>query len=77
MKLIDEIIELLGNARNLTDWDLANLIYDNCMNMPNKSNGARISNIKRACFKSDKIECFHGNNESFNYFLKKELTVYK
>ncbi len=55
--LIDKIIKFLREHRNNTvsDWDIANDIYDNCMNYANKSNGARISNIRMACHKSEKI----------------------
>jgi len=37
-------------------WSAANGLYDNCMQSPDKSNGARIAGIIKAANNSDRLE---------------------
>ena len=64
----EKIIKHLETVRCASDWQIANAIYDDCMHFPHKSNGARITNIRNACFKSKAI----GHNLSDYYFLKED-----
>jgi len=55
--LEDKIMEVLleNPTVSLSDWALANIVYNGCMNTKNPANGARIANIKKACFRSGNI----------------------
>ena len=67
--LIDKIIAHLKTVRTASSWELANAIYDNCMNFPHRSNGAKIASIVKACYKYPHIDAYYANNEQKRYFI--------
>ena len=64
--LEDKIITALSKDKRLPIWTVANILYDGCMNSPNKSNGARIANIHKVAEKSDKLY-YHINRQGIQY----------
>jgi hypothetical protein len=62
MNLEDRIFEVLKNKPNTScsEWSIANALYDDCMLSAHPANGARIANIRRASYNSDKLIQFGG-----------------
>lgn len=72
-RLEDKIERILieTGERSLTDWDLANRIWDNCMAFPKAGNGVRIAHIRRAAYNSEKLSSFIDNGGAVNVCLAK------
>jgi len=71
MKLIDRIIEVFekSKAQSLSDWDIATRLYPDFWKS-NPSNGARVANIRKACYKSDRI--IQHRDDVTRYSLRRE-----
>lgn len=72
-RLEDKIESILieSGESSLSDWDLANKIWDNCMTSPKSGNGVRIAHIRRAAYKSEKLDSFIDSNGSVSVCLSK------
>jgi len=57
MSLEERIIKFLLTRPNriASDWEIANELYDNCMNKRSPSNGIRVANIRKIGHKSNVI----------------------
>ncbi|OXX48850.1 hypothetical protein B9J93_03755 [Vibrio sp. V17_P4S1T151] len=60
MTLEQKMIAILNETNNfsVSSWDMANKIYNNCMNTPKPGNGVRIANLRRAAEKSVVVGTF-------------------
>lgn len=56
MSLEDRVVGFLATqpACVASDWAIANSLYPYFLR-PNPANGARVANIRRACYKSERI----------------------
>ncbi len=70
----DKILAALQDTpmKQMSLWACADVIYDNCMSRPRPGNGAKVSNIRRAAEKSDKLLYWPGSNGSQYIGIKNE-----
>ncbi len=63
MKLTNRIIEILNVSINKSsdDWSIAAILYPGFPYKDRPGNGAKISNIRRACQKDERIIQFNEN----------------
>lgn len=59
-RIIDYLTMNPPKNNSIDLWDLANALYDNCMNFPQAGNGIKIANLRRAAEKSEKLYYFIG-----------------
>ena len=71
----DKILAALQDTpmKQMSLWACADVIYDNCMARPRPGNGAKVSNIRRAAEKSDKLIYWPGSNGSQYIGIKNEI----
>ncbi len=68
LKVLKELKEE-GSTRSVGAWEMANKIWDGCMEMPRPGNGARIAHLRRVGERSKKLGTFVNstNDERFFY----------
>ena len=67
------VIALLSQGANhMSLWDVANALYDNCMQMPKAGNGVRIANLRRAAENCDALVYFIGSNNGEQFVALKD-----
>ena len=75
MLLEDKILNVLRLApmKQMTTWQLANAIWDNCMGQSRPGNGIRVANIRMAAEKSDKLINWPSSDGTQNVGIENEI----